>query len=1826
MRQLSPSTGEAMQYGSGKALLEQVIHDILSEPVRWDILQGSLSRFLDHPVLGFGDRSATAGIATSLQAATGKRVDVVDPASKREKVPGGFDGQRIAVVGMSGRFPGASDIDELWELLASGRDVHKEIPKDRFDVATHFDPAGKKTNTSHSRYGCFIEQPGLFDARFFHMSPREATQTDPMHRLALVTAYEALEMSGFVLNSTPSTRSDRVGTFYGQTSDDWREVNAAQDIGTYFIPGGVRAFAPGRISYHFGFSGPSYSVDTACSSSLAAIQVACSSLKMGECDTAVAGGLNVLTAPDIFAGLSRGQFLSKTGPCKTWDAGADGYCRADGVGTVVLKRLDDAVADKDRIYGVILAAATNHSADAISITHPHAGNQAQLYESILHSADADPMDVSYVEMHGTGTQAGDLAETQSVANVFAPVGARGDLQALHIGAIKSNIGHSEAAAGVSALIKVLLMLQKSSIPPHVGIKSQLNPALPDFKARRVNIAFKSQPWLPRAGKPRMAFLNNFSAAGGNTAMLIQEHAHHSGPNGTDPRSSLPFVVSARSLQSLRKNILRLLQFLEKSPEASMGSLSYTLTARRTSHNYRVGFAASSTDDLRKGLLAQAEVTGLSPVPSRPPRVAFAYTGQGAFYVNLARDLLKQSNVFSNALKHYDYLATSMGFPSIVPVIDASVDGESDPPPSVAQVATTCVQMALTRLWESWGVRPASVIGHSLGEYGALNAAGVLSDAETIYLVARRAQLLEEKCGAGTHAMLAVKASVAEIEAATHGHGFAYDIACINSAKDTVLASRLDQIHGLSDLLQQALYKCVTLNLPYAYHSAQLDPVLDEFEDLARGVVFNKPTIPVLSPLLARPIEGDSILTPEYLRRHAREPVDFAGALQKATDAGLIDANTVFVEVGPHPVCSKMIKAHFGVHAVALPSLHRDRSPWEVLSGTACALHCGGVGVDWRQFHRDFEPCHELLRLPAYSFEEKNYWIDYVNDWCLHKAEPRSALPDAAAPAVAADAPRALSSSVHRIVFEKFQDDGATVVAQTDLSTPEMRAAVLGHMVNDAGLCPSSLYADIAYTLGDYIAKLSRPGADVGLNCGQMEVVKPLILKENGPAQTLQISITADAGMNVAAIRYSSVNSAGKEIALHAECTLAFEDKAKWVDEWASNSYLIHGRIDQLKEMVSRGRADQVSRRMAYKLFSSLVSYDPKYQGMEEVVFDSANFEATARVAFQTKESDGRFLVNPFWIDSVAHLSGFILNGSDATDSKNFVYISHGWGSMRLARPLKQAAIYTSYVKMRPAENNTMAGDVYVIEEDEIIGVFRALKFQRIPRKVLNTLLPPNASASASPKAIPAESQTQKREHVNANAARPSQLQDLCEWESLGVDSLLSLQITGRLREALDIDLPSSIFLTTPTVGEFKKHLSGLAVGRSGSTSSSSSDSSDSDESDTRSDTSVETAAIPTPGPAAGSAPEIMTQIRGTISEQMGIPVEEISESADLVSLGVDSLMGICILGALRETAGLSLPSTLFQECHTIEAIAKFLDLNTTPARPNPTLPQPPREVSSGASAPPQKHHRATSVLLQGTRHATKKLFLFPDGSGSATSYAHLPPLSPAGATAVYGLNSPYMTDPSAFTTGIPGLAALYLAELRRRQPYGPYHLGGWSAGGIAAYEAAQQLFAAGERVATLVLFDSPNPVALPALPPRLHEFFADVGLLGTASGGGGEKKAADVPKWLVPHFGATIRALAAYRPVPVPRGVEPPRALAIWARWGVCRRPGVDARPERLPDEPRSMTWLLDNRTDFGGNGWEGLLGGVVETRVVDANHFTMMRDVEQLQEIARFVREFLAQ
>lgn len=814
--------------------------------------------------------------------------------------------------------------------------------------------------------------------------------------------------------------------------------------------GGVRAFGPGRINYHFGFSGPSFSVDTACSSSMAAMQLACTSLWAGDCDTAIVGGMSCMTNSDIFAGLSKGQFLSKNGPCATFDNDADGYCRADGVGTVIVKRLEDAQADNDNILAVILGTATNHSADAISITHPHGGTQEILYKNILDMSGVDPLDVDYVEMHGTGTQAGDGTEMLSVTNVFAPAERRrSNQQPLYLGAVKANVGHGEAASGITALIKCLLMLQKNAIPPHVGIKNKINTTFPaDLSERNVNIAFKKTPLIGKAERPRRIFVNNFSAAGGNSGLLLED-----GPSRLrghpDSRCAHVMAVSAKSKSAMIRNIERLITFLDDYQEISLPDLSYTLTARRIQHNWRIAIPMSDKSQVKLDLQAKLKESCV-PIPQESPHVAFAFTGQGSHYASLGRELFENSSLFHDTIVEFDKLALIHGFPSFLPLINGSASDVTTLSPVVVQLGLVCFEMAMVRLWASWGIEPSVVLGHSLGEYAALYTSGVLSASDTIYLVGVRAQCLVKKCTPGTHTMLAIQASESSVMKFLNRIEHSLNVACINGPSETVLSGKAADISRVMDQLTRAGFKCTQLQVPFAFHSEQVDNTLDDFRTSASVVKFNTPHIPFVSSLLGRPLNADEVVDADYLCRHAREPVNFLGALTSSRELGLVDTRTIWLEIGPHPICLGMVKSTFGTAAITVPTLRRKESAYVSIVQTLCKLHTCGVEIDWNEYHRDFAHCLRLLDLPSYSFDDKNYWLQYTGDWCLTKG--RSSAPTAAL--IEDSKPKLSTTTVHRIVSESVSNNKATVSIESDLAVPELKQAIMGHLVNGTALCPS----------------------------------------------------------------------------------------------------------------------------------------------------------------------------------------------------------------------------------------------------------------------------------------------------------------------------------------------------------------------------------------------------------------------------------------------------------------------------------------------------------------------------------------------------------------------------------------------------------------------------------------------------------------------------------------------------------------------------------------------------------------------------------------------------
>lgn len=796
---------------------------------------------------------------------------------------------------------------------------------------------------------------------------------------------------------------------------------------------------------------------------------------------------------------------------------------------------------------------------------------------------------------------------------------------------------------------------------------------------------------------------------------------------------------------------------------------------------------------------------------------------------------------------------------------------------------------------------------------------------------------------------------------------------------------------------------------------------------------------------------------------------------------------------------------------------------------------------------------------------------------------------------------------------------------------------------------------------------------VPMNVSQLEIKKPVVAKGRDALeeQVLRITATVARPLKIVKIDYNSVSRDGSVGDLHASCEVEYGDAKSWLADWSRFDYLFRSRIDVLIQGVDVRRYKKLSREQAYEAFSSLVQYDRKYHGMKEVVIDEKNFEASSLIEFRATERDGDFETSPYWIDNIAHISGFVLNGSDAVDSKRQVYISHGWESLQMLRPLSARRSYRNHVKMLPGPGQTMVGDVLVFDRDDMVAMVKGVKFQAIPRSLLNRLLPPTSGATSCPEAQalsptnhiagyteikpskfetkisdPAVNKTnQLKTSINHPqkgsgndsvltrvmnimseelGAETSGFPDETAFASVGLDSLMSLTITGRMREELELDVPASFFSDSATIGRAKSAIMALDGDHSFaivSNESSSIGSAVTAEVLTSSQITQKNSS--TSDLAEYSTNDISERMLSIISEELGIEQPDLRATRSFAEMGVDSLMSLTITGRIREELELDVPTSFFADHPDIrEAQMAILALigtdssgsaspfsyteNTTPSETD-TLTNTPRSDENSLTTSIHEIRTdkgnlcpATSILLSGnSKTSAKNLFLFPDGSGSATSYALLPSISSE--ICVYGLNCPFMKTPADYTNGIDGVSASYLDEIKRRQPHGPYYLGGWSAGGVIAYQVAYKLIQVGEKIERLFLIDSPCPVDLEPLPSSLLHFVDSMGLLGTGG---------STPDWLIPHFEASIVHLAAYKPSPMDP-CEAPKTLMIWARDGLCKDP-KDHRYARSAGEARSVKFLLDERHDFGSNGWDKLLGEEnIITAVVPGNHFTMMREPE---------------
>lgn len=981
------------------------------------------------------------------------------------------------------------------------------------------------------------------------------------------------------------------------------------------------------------------------------------------------------------------------------------------------------------------------------------------------------------------------------------------------------------------------------------------------------------------------------------------------------------------------------------------------------HPIRTAFSVSSIDQLIRNLSQSPAATSSSGLS----KVVFLFPGQGLRLAGSAKVLYLTSSPFRQILFELDELSKSLSLPSFLHVLldkDAGAAG-----PVVTQLAIVALEIALARVLRLWGIVPDAVSGHSLGEYAALCVAGVLSISDTLYLVGRRAELVENLCAPDTHGMLAVATAADQCRNIIQkGQGGAAEcvVACINGPRSAVVSGTHDQLAAFQEAVNKEHpgTKCTKVDTGYAFHSPQLDPVLEPYQQLASAVRFSRPQVPVASTLLGRLIDreaGEGVFSASYLANHARQPVQFDAAMRACEKAGLVDGSGLLIETGPDTMCLSMARAILQQPGELLPCLKPSADVWDTVANLLSKAYSRGLSVNWLEYNKPYESSLELLDLPSYHFEEKDFWIKYeggvaklqkeVDQLKLRLKELPAALPAPAAPQTSA----IINSSLHSLERETISKDKGTVVFKTDIQKQPLRDLIAGHNVIGVLLAPSSIYAEMAYAAVDQLYSRLYPGKETpAVELRDFVISAPLILSQGTGPQVVEVSIDLKMSEGVATLRVCS----SKE---HARCKIVLLDGGeRWTRD--RRHYLLHERVQSLTDASQTG-VHRLWRDMVYKIFAPVTEYDSAYWSIAGFFVRQDFLEAAVQVDLRETPADCSFNFDPVWLDGIAQAAGFMLNSNPAK-SDDTLFVSTGWESLRVSRALTPGKRYYCHVRAHahPANDSTILGDVTIIDDASILAVADGLVFKRIKKAHLLAMFgqpsretkpaPTTAPATGHDAPPPVHSASPKRAGRPVKEKKPAQpktdtrlsavlaliadevgssvaeLTDDSTLDSLGVDSLLTVSITTRVKSELDIDLPATLMLGETTISNLRAALGGAGGGETDSDPNHYTDDEPDASPSTASTASSSSdrpppAATPLTPPQEGSSfQDLLDAFVAAISDETGTDAAQITDVALLTDLGVDSLMSMSITNAVQERTGVELPASVLTDCTTVAEVKK----------------------------------------------------------------------------------------------------------------------------------------------------------------------------------------------------------------------------------------------------------------------------------------------------------------
>lgn len=1184
----------------------------------------------------------------------------------------------IAIIGMGCRFPGAKDPESFWHLLRDGVDAITEIPPDRWEKESFYNPDPSVPGKSISYWGGFLNNIDQFDATFFGISPVEAKYMDPQQRLLLELSYEALDDAG---QNKVNLDGTKTGVYIGISANEYSSIQFSDPsiITSHSGTGNALSIAANRISYYFNFRGPSIAIDTACSSSLSAVHLACQSIRNGECKMALAGGVNMILSAAQSIAFSKAGVLAPDGRCKTFDSRANGYVRGEGAGLVVLKPLSVALADGDPIHALIMGSAVSQDGRTNGLMAPSSESQEAMLREAYQAAGILPGSVQYVEAHGTGTLLGDSMEAKALGAV---VGVNRTTGPCAIGSVKTNIGHLEAASGIAGLLKVILSLKHRMIPPNLHYNSP-NPHI-HFDELNLSVHNRLNPW-PSVSGPALAGISSFGFGGTNVHMIVREADYQSQEKKYNEKLDstttdfhlLP--LSENNYENLRSIARAFQEILASYLSVATKDICIAAGQRRSQFNYRLAVSGNSREQLHNSL--EAFICGkqdpnlffAKEVPGPQPKLVFVFPGQGGQWYGMGRELLKQESVFYEAIEKIDIAIKARFNWSLMDVLYAEESISRLEEIDVLQPCLFAIQVALATLWKSWGITPDAVIGHSMGEIAAAYISGILTMEDAIQIVCYRSQLLKGLCGKGR--MMVTELSVHEAKELLKTFGNDIAIAVINSPTSTVLSGTPEKINEVMSFLQGQNLFCKMINVDVASHSPQMDELQ---YDLLRGLGGLQPKtakIPFYSTVSgARGV--DLNFNSAYWMDNLRKPVLFSDAISQLFD----DGYTAFVEIGPHPVLLGSIQqtlqsSQGGIRL--LPSLRRGEPERETLLGTLGTLYTEGFSISWDKLYPN-KGRH--VQLPLIHWQRQRYWMDVKppgvkSTW--------NSVP-------------VTGKNVHPLLGDRITlaNSPSTFIWQTELND-EIMNVLKDHQVEDEIVFPAAAYIEMAL----------QSAQERGLYKSHLLsdfVFKERMILHDGKPTTIQALLAPSEEGNFLFSVYSR-NDQGETWKLHASVNF-IENRV--ADGLAASIGTSHDVIRQ--QAITKLNADEFYKSLQLRG----IQYGPDFRGIQQV-WNKGN-ESLGLVSLPDSLQDTSvFQIHPALLDAGLQVLATTLT----TSFEQALYLPTGCRYIRFfSRP---GRVLWSHVTLQSellsAADSIIADIRFSDENNQTIAEFIGFRVERVNR-------------------------------------------------------------------------------------------------------------------------------------------------------------------------------------------------------------------------------------------------------------------------------------------------------------------------------------------------------------------------------------------------------------------------------------------------------------------------------------------------------------------------------